>query len=330
MGVRAIMVPSSGRDLIPPARLHDGLIRFLVEQVSFPPEVEVSSPEWHGEGRFYAAFSFGLRGAGPRDGAYIVRVLKPGDDESEASGRLARSAELLRLLDGACGLAPRCLGYDARGQYIDHPFTVESHVPGRSLSWEFGSVTRWAAYAGITLSRLHSLPLTPEITALFPAAEDFAIEMLRRAEGRANRLDRRPLPIVAGLEKAQKLLPSGSDPVLLHGDPQLQNLFFPDVGGDCTWIDWEFSRTGEREYDLAVFTRGDQVVDDLMRTTIRPILVQMYCSWFKTLIVEEHILFYEILLNVGMACTALERNESAKAEHLLHKLSRLSAPTTDR
>ncbi|MBI3097952.1 MAG: phosphotransferase [Planctomycetes bacterium] len=323
------MNPASGRDHIPPARLLEGLARFIAERAGPPSGFSISPLEWLGEGRFYAAFSFSLGNGGPWNGDYVVRILKPAEEEEDAVERLARSTELLRRLDGAGGLAPRCLGSDERGEYLGRPMTVELRISGLVLSWEFGSATRWAGYAGMTLARLHAVPLTPAITSLFPAAEDFATEMLRRAESRVNRLGRVPLPIEAGLERARRVSLFGSVPVLIHGDPQIHNIIHPQSGGECSLIDWEFSRTGVREYDLAVFLRGDEVVDDTVESVIRPVMLTVYHSWMKCLSPEsyvagENIRFFEILLNIASACTFIEQGDSISTERQLDKLTRLS------
>lgn len=315
-----------GRLFLPVGRVRAGLERFLAERLDLPRRARLESLKWRGEGLFYTVFGFGLSGAGPLNGVYVIRISNPVGPDAEAKDRMVRSSRLLGLLDPALGLAPTCLAVDESGEYVGHPFTIETFVTGMPLGEARKDPHSHLPIAAQELARVHRVSVTKEMRQLFPAQGSFAEAELERAERESKALPAIPEILSRALDTAAHLRPNDPEPCLLHGDPLLQNLVFTldfEKGAHSyRWIDWEFARLGDPIYDLSIFTRG-QLGNLHGLKGGRDVYRKAYERQSGAVVEERRLLFYELLLVIRIAGNLLREGREGLAGEEGARLRRL-------
>lgn len=195
---------------------------------------------------------------------------------------------------------PRVLGYgreqasqgadDATGDGMVE-YTLMTRMPGialRRADLDGGARRSVLFQLGVTLRRLHSLPLAPFVAGgLFPGDQSFVDTQIRFGNyfnelGDEVRAERRPWRLPLSVEqvgaKAVASLPRSSERAALHSNPYIEHVFVdPVLGAYSGLIDFgdayishpafdmrRWNRAADREALLSGYTAEQPVSDDFL------------------------------------------------------------------
>jgi aminoglycoside phosphotransferase (APT) family kinase protein len=160
----------------------------------------------------------------------VLRLFPPGDDAA------SREAEVLTILDGLDGLAPRLLGHASDAEAPDGSWTLISRLPGAADITPARPSTA-AVQLGQTLARIH-------------ATSPRRWETLRTVPDRPGVPDTTLSGPAASVVAAHWDLIAGAPAVLTHHDYWSGNVVWQD--GTLTGVvDWTGAGVGPRGFDVS-------------------------------------------------------------------------------
>jgi aminoglycoside phosphotransferase (APT) family kinase protein len=159
----------------------------------------------------------------------VARQFPAGDS---AAGH---EAQVLRVLDGLEGLAPRLLGSDLAGRWSEHPTVLISWLDGEADITP-SEPAAWAAQLGRALARVHAIP-NEQLSAL-PSVFDHSGGSPERLDGPAAEETRSNWSRI-----------TASPDVLTHSDYWSGNVVWRD-GALTGIVDWSGGARGPRGFDV--------------------------------------------------------------------------------
>jgi aminoglycoside phosphotransferase (APT) family kinase protein len=198
---------------------------------------------------------------------------------------------------------------------------VRRFVRGIELELRIGGqlVKPWAI-VGEVAAAIHAVPGTDvaDIVAGAATRREHALESISALAGLA------PVEMRDAHAWAMEHLPPAEPSALLHGDLLGQNILL-SVDGPHHVIDWEYARTGDPAYDLAIVTRGAKRPFQIDRGLER--LLDAYRQHGGRDVAADHVHVYELCLVAGWYRDAVSTrgphsaaNELGQMRSLLRRL----------
>ncbi|HEX8106360.1 MAG TPA: phosphotransferase [Kofleriaceae bacterium] len=194
---------------------------------------------------------------------------------------------------------------------------VRRFVPGVELELRSGRqpVKPWAIVGEIAAA-VHAVPGT-DVADIVPGAatrREHALEAISALAGLG------PVEMRDAHAWALEHLPPAEPSALLHSDLLGQNILL-SVDGSHHVIDWEYARTGDPAYDLAIVTRGVRQPFQIGRGLER--LLEAYRDHGGREIAAEHVRVHELGLIAGWYREAVSGARAHSPQHELDQMRSL-------
>lgn len=194
---------------------------------------------------------------------------------------------------------------------------VRRFVRGIELDLRSGRqpVQPWAIVGEIAAA-IHAVPGT-EVADIVPGA---ATRREHALEAIAALAELAPVEMRDAHAWAMEHLPPSEPSALLHCDLLGQNILL-SVDGPHHVIDWEYARTGDSAYDLAIVTRGVRRPFQIERGLER--LLDAYRDHGGREITADHVRVYELCLIAGWYREAVSSEGARPPAHELDRMRSL-------
>lgn len=202
----------------------------------------------------------------------------------------------------------------------DHLALVRRFVRGVELELRCGGqrVKPWAI-VGEVAAAIHAVPAT-DVADIVPGAATRREHALEAIAVLAALAELAPVEMREAHVWAMEHLPPAEPSALLHSDLLGQNILL-SVDGPPHVIDWEYARTGDPAYDLAIVTRGVRRPFQIDRGLDR--LLDAYREHGGRDVAADHVHVYELCLVAGWYRDAISGQGAHPPAHEIDRMRSL-------